>query len=680
MMWIARIAILMLALATFEIKAHEQDLLKTSDINKVMKQILDQHVDQKNFSPNLLQHSLLTYINQFDPQKIYLLESEVIPYTNMSEARLQELLAQYKQQNYTAFKDLNKIIQDAIVRSRKLRKGIEEEAKQSLFQLHAKQPVTLLDKEETNFFAKDTKGLKARLLKDLKEFIASQQKRFGDAIVAQRKARTIEAYEEQMRAVEDQYLFESESGTTLTPAEQENLFTIHVLKALASSLDAHTAFYENSEAYDLRVRLQKEFMGFGLILKDNPQGITVIRLVEDGPAAKSNLIKPGDILQEINGKSIADLSFDKIMEILHDHTQPEISLMLKRPGADEEASRTYQLKLKRATIVLNNDRVDVKSIPFGNGIIGIITLHSFYQNDEGINSEKDVREAVQKLESKGNLKGLILDLRDNSGGFLSQAVKVAGLFITDGIIVISKYSSGEERIYRDVDGKDLYDGPLVVLTSRLTASAAEIVSQALQDYGVALVVGDEHTYGKGTIQTQTVTDNQSSSYFKVTVGKYYTVSGKTPQKEGVKADIIVPGLLENQQIGEEYIQGAVAADQIQPNYSDNLEDIAPEIKGWYLKYYIPKLQHPVTVWRKMIPSLRKNSEYRIAHNKNYQFFLKGIKSPDDYVAAEEEDELSGFDQVKKTYGQDDLQLLEAENIVKDMILMHSLEASEGGKR
>ena len=155
-----------------------------------------------------------------------------------------------------------------------------------------------------------------------------------------------------------------------------------------------------------------------------------------------------------------------------------------------------------------------------------------------------------KLKSQGNLRGLILDLRSNSGGFLSQAVKVAGLFISDGVIVISKYSNGEEKFYRDVDGKTVYDGPLVVLTSKATASAAEIVAQALQDYGVALVVGDEHTYGKGTIQTQTVTDNRSTSYFKVTVGKYYTVSGHTPQKEGVKADIVVPGRWSKEKIGE----------------------------------------------------------------------------------------------------------------------------------
>jgi carboxyl-terminal processing protease len=256
---------------------------------------------------------------------------------------------------------------------------------------------------------------------------------------------------------------------------------------------------------------------------------------------------------------------------------------------------------------------------------------------------------------------------------MSQAVKVAGLFITDGIIVISKYSNGDERIYRDVDGKSVYDGPLIVLTSKATASAAEIVAQALQDYGVALVVGDEHTYGKGTIQTQTVTDNQSSSYFKVTVGKYYTVSGHTPQKEGVKADVVAPGHWNREQIGEMYAD-SLGADVIPAAYDDTLKDVPLNLRAWYIKYYIPKLQKRTLTWLELLPTLRKNSEYRIAHNKNYQYFLKGTGNESE--DAELEEEWNVTDKKNKTYGEDDLQVQETVNILKDMILLHNLEKKE----
>src|SRR5262249_45906772 len=149
-------------------------------------------------------------------------------------------------------------------------------------------------------------------------------------------------------------------------------------------------------------------------------------------------------------------------------------------------------------------------------------------------------------------------------------------------------------------------GPLVVLISRATASAAEIVAQALQDYGVAIVVGDEHSYGKGTIQSQTVTDNEGTSFFKVTVGEYYTVSGNTPQIRGVKSDILVPGILNQEHIGEEYLEDTIKlSDKISPKYQDDLKDIDPELKPWYLRYYIPTIQPKTEFWQKMLPLLKK---------------------------------------------------------------------------
>jgi carboxyl-terminal processing protease len=208
-----------------------------------------------------------------------------------------------------------------------------------------------------------------------------------------------------------------------------------------------------------------------------------------------------------------------------------------------------------------------------------------------------------------------------------------------------------------MDANDLYDGPLVILTSRLTASAAEIVAQSLQDYGVALIVGDDHTYGKGTIQSQTVTDGKDvASYFKVTVGKYYTVSGKTPQLKGVQADIVVPGLLSAQEIGEEYLErsSTLPSDTIASVYNDSLKDIEPSLKSWYMKYYIPNIQRRELEWRSLLPELKKNSASRIFHNHDYQFFLKSLSENPD-----EPDDSA------------DYQLDEAVNIVKDMIYLQS---------
>ena len=655
--------------------AHEQDLLKSSDVSRVMKQILEHHIEKKEITDKIFRHSLSSYLDQFDTRRIYLLENEVSPFVSLSEQKLKLLIDQYKQSDYSIFVQLNTVIQQSIKRSRLLRKEIEKNP--ALFQFKNKNDSSANNSEQVIgyvSFANNVDQLKRRIEEDLENYIRQQRTRYSDVAVLEKKDEILASYEARLRDFESGYLFEDDRGASLPTPEKENLFTIHILKALASSLDAHTSFYQNNEAYDLRVRLEKEFKGVGLVLKDNSDGITVNGMLPGSASEKSGLIRIGDILLKVDGEDVSSHAFDKVMDMLHDSNNPEMILVFKHKDTNKDAEeQAFTVKLKREMIIVNNDRVDSEYEHFGNGIIGKIALHSFYQG-EGISSEKDVREAIQKLQAKGNLKGLILDLRDNSGGFLSQAIKVAGLFITNGIIVISKYSDGEEKIYRDVDGKRIYDGPLIILTSKITASAAEIVAQALQDYGVALVVGDEHTYGKGTIQSQTVTDNGSSSYFKVTVGKYYTVSGKTPQKEGVKADVVVPGHWNDEMIGEEYLD-SMGADKISPHFNDTLSDISPDIRSWYLKYYTPKLQTRRTDWRNMLNTLKKNSEYRIAHNKNYQFYLKGGKSTEkteEPGLETEEEELTALDSKNKNFGEDDLQMKEAVNILKDMVLLHSL--------
>ncbi|MCE2982967.1 MAG: S41 family peptidase [Parachlamydia sp.] len=649
------------------ILAIEQEKLNPSDIERIMDQILSQHVEKREVTEKILKNSIAVFVNQFDSHRMYLLQSEVDPFADLTLHDLGQIEEQYKKKQFTVFQKMNNLFQKAIERSRLLRSQVDKKTKEKFFQQNAQAPKPI---NEERMFAENEEELRQRLLANLEEFVYSQKLRFGEAAAAQKKSYILANYESKLREFENQYLYQNEEGEPLSAKDTDNLFAIHVLKALASSLDSHTSFYQANEAYDMRVRLRKEFQGIGLVLRDKGNEVVVARMLEGSPAAKSGLIEPGDKLLEVNGKSVVDYPFDKVMELLHDESDNSVRLLFMRK--DQEGNeKILNVQLNRTEIIVSTDRVDVSSEPFGNGLIGKITLHSFYQG-EGISSEKDVQEAIEKLKSEGNLRGLILDLRENSGGFLSQAVKVAGLFITNGIIVISKYSNGDERFYRDVDSKVAFDEPLVVLTSKATASAAEIVAQALQDYGAAIIVGDEHTYGKGTIQTQTVTDDKSTSYFKVTVGKYYTVSGKTPQKNGVKSDIVVPGKWSKEHIGEIYLD-TVEADTIPSTYEDRLSDISPDVKSWYMKYYTPTVQAKVTTWENLLPTLRKNSEYRLSNNKNYQLFLTG-KLPDE--DKEEEEELLLSDKKPKTYGVDDLQMTEAVNIVKDMVILHSLEGKK----
>jgi carboxyl-terminal processing protease len=652
---------------------NDSELLKTADVHKIMQQILTQHIGEKQMNAKIIKEGMRIYIDQFDPFRIYLLDDEVQPFLQPTANDVSKDLEEYSQGKFDEFKDLNDVIQKAIARARVIREAVEKN-RNDLFNtaLTSTQPDFSQDPDLKMAFAKNPKELETRIKNNIKRFISDEKNKYGAEKISQNQSKTLLIYNRYFENLENSYLFTNSQNQPLSPVQQENLFTLHVLKALAGSLDAHTTFYNKTEAYDIKVHLEKGFEGVGIVLEQVPNGAILIKsLIDGGPAAKSGIIKAEDQIVSIDGKSTENASLQDVMEQLRGKNGTPVQLVLQRKGEESQGQpNLIKVKLIREEITLNDDRAKFTYENFGNGIIGKVTLNSFYQGENGISSVQDVKNAIKELKQKGNLRGLILDLRDNGGGFLNQAVQVAGLFITNGVVVISKYSDGNERYYRDMDNSAYYTGPLVILTSKATASAAEIVAQALQDYGVALVVGDERTYGKGTIQSQTVTDDSTSTYFKVTVGEYYTVSGKTPQINGVKSDILVPGKLSEEHIGEKYLENALPADSIAPEYKDDLKDVDPSLKQWYLRYYYSTLQPKIETWTKMLPALKRNSAYRIEHNKNYQTFihqLKGIKEE----SSDEEMEAGANEPVKKNFGVNDLQINEAFNIVKDMIMLHA---------
>ena len=589
--------------------------LKQSDVNQIMEQILEEHLGDKEVTTQLIQKALLKYINQFDPQKIYLLQSEVDQFNTLPEKKLAQALVDYRNHNFQIFLELNEVIQKSILRARQI--------KESLTPGEIKNIQTDIN---PNTFALNEKNLKLKIIK----YLATS----GSDLTAH----------------EDEYIF----------VNNENFFLIHVLKSLSSSLDAHTSFVEASEAQTMRLNLQKELIGIGLEVKKKGPDIVVSKVYANSPASKKNISK-NDSLIAINGQSVANLSEESVKAILSNNLDEVKIIDFKR------GDTSLKVALKPDLILVEDSRVDASYEKFNDGIIGVIKLHSFYQGKD-ISSETDVENAILNLKKIASLEGLILDLRDNRGGFLNQAVKVAGLFITNGVVVVSQYADGHKKLFRDLDSKVSFSGPMVVLTSKITASAAEIVAGALQDYGVALVVGDAHTYGKGTIQTQTITSNNDSPYFKVTVGMYYTPSGKTPQKEGVKVDILVPGQWQYIEVGEKYAS-SVSSNRIENNFDDPLNDIKSELKPWYFKYYIPKIQHRSSYWRNYLPTLSAKSEDRIKNSDRYQLLIDEAKKKKSrkYEVQWEAKKSNVSSKI------DEMQLKEALNIVQDMILLDKLE-------
>ena len=223
---------------------------------------------------------------------------------------------------------------------------------------------------------------------------------------------------------------------------------------------------------------------------------------------------------------------------------------------------------------------------------GYIRVPSFYRDfeksrvGEGRNSTKDTRDAIMELRNQG-IEGIILDLRNNGGGSLVDAVDITGLFIDKGPVVQVKNSQGMKRVLNDDDDTLVYDGPLVVLVNRFSASASEIVAAALQDYRRAVVVGGQHTHGKGTVQT--IIDLNENipllhlrryddlGALKATILKFYRVDGGSTQYKGVVPDVVLPSLFQNLKSGEQYLDYSLPWDQDEPvrynAYNDKVGDL-----------------------------------------------------------------------------------------------------------
>jgi carboxyl-terminal processing protease len=396
-----------------------------------------------------------------------------------------------------------------------------------------------------------------------------------------------------------------------------------------------------------------------------------VRIVEGSPASQTNKLKVGDRIVAVDQDPIVGMDITEAVELIRGPQGSIVNLTVLREAKESDSTKEEKLDVEivRGEIVLKESRLETTYEPYGDGIIAILHLYSFYQ-DSTSSSASDVTAAVEKLKTEHKIKGIILDLRNNAGGLLPQAVSVTGLFISKGVVVSVKDNTGQIQHLRNVDSRKIWDGPLVVLTARTSASAAEIVAQTLQDYGRAIVIGDPETFGKGTFQTFTLESanfgkvNPKGEY-KVTRGRYYTVSGKSPQLVGVKADIVVPGIYSQMEIGEKYSKFPVETDEISPNFDDELTDVPLMHRAHLKKVYKTNMQTVMTTYQPYLEVLKKNSTERIAQNKNYQNLLKELEKKDEFIDSAD------------FFGQNDLQLIETSNIMKDLIYFMELSNEHG---
>lgn len=636
-----KILITFLLLITCAVNAKPPELT-SKDAKKKIEEILKAHVSHKTLHSEIIKRSLNNFLDELDPTKTYLIENEVIEWTSPSSNLIELIEKDFKNDSFTQFEKIYDNMLSAIGRRNLIEKSIENT------------PLPT--------------GVSSEIFKDLKW--TKTQEELKDRILALR-ALQLDAAENLDEETKDQFLLKlakrranrEQELNISSKIERQGQLLSYVLKAITSSLDAHTCYFTPSEASQFMIQVQQRLFGIGAQLRDNLNGFSIVKLLEGSPAFLSNKLKVGDRIISVNNEPIVGLDIIEAVDLIRGPQGSKVHLTLLRESSEEEdkATEKFDVEIVRDEIILKDTRFETALEPYGDGVIAHIHLFSFYQDPKS-SSTNDIKEAIEKIKKEHQLLGVVLDLRNNAGGILPQAVSVTGLFISKGIVASIKDNTGKIQHLRHFDADVTWDGPLLVLTNRASASAAEIVAQALQDYGRAIIVGDDHTYGKGsyqsfTLESASVHKINPQGEYKVTRGIYYTVSGKTPQLNGAKADILVPGVLSHLDIGESFAKYPLEGDQIKENFDDDLSDVHPLHRGKMKKLYKNNLQQVLDIYKPYLAVLTQNSAKRIAINQNYQNFLTEIQKTDPSYESME------------AFGQNDLQLEEAFNIIKDLIYM-----------
>ncbi|MFD2176583.1 carboxy terminal-processing peptidase [Veronia pacifica] len=361
----------------------------------------------------------------------------------------------------------------------------------------------------------------------------------------------------------------------LTQTRSEDVFQVY-LNAFAREVDPHTSYLSprNAEQFQSDMNLSLEGIGAVLQLEDD---YTVIRsLVAGGPASKSKKLSPGDriigVAQE--DSSVIDVigwRLDDVVQLIKGPKGSKVKLEVLPEGSN---AKSYKVTLVRDKIRLEDRAVKSEVIEKNGERVGLLTVPSFY-----VGLTEDSKKEIEKLR-KDNVKGIIIDLRNNGGGALSEATTLTGLFINSGPIVQVRDSYGRVRVNTDNDNRTFYAGPLTVMINRYSASASEIFAAALQDYGRAIVVG-EQSFGKGTVQQHKSLNkiydlfDKPVGHIQYTIQKFYRIDGGSTQNLGVVPDISFPSAVDPAETGESVEDNALPWDSIDPAAYRKFGEVAP---------------------------------------------------------------------------------------------------------
>ncbi|MFH0783643.1 MAG: carboxy terminal-processing peptidase [Pseudomonadota bacterium] len=552
------------------------------------KQLPALHFSDKVINDELAKAAFHLYIKRLDYQKRFLLKKDVeqlaafAPYIddNLANGRIT-----LPDTGYDIFNEKIDLVQKA-VEAMLANNTVKISTTTGVFLVGSfdvqKKESYETDPEKTDF-SENMSELKERWRKILKAQVIAQ---YLDLVEEQEKSKKEEKVEKKGEVAlwqEALTKVNKRNKTFFLRLRQETLQDHYdrFFDCVARAFDPHTNYIPpaGKEQFDISMRGSLE--GIGALLREDDGFIKVIRIIPGSASARQGTLKAEDIILQVAQEKeepvdITDMRLRDAVRLIRGPKGKAVSLTVKTIDGS-----TQVIKIVRDVVQI--EETFVKSTIFesvGGKKTGYIYIPTFYRDFEGTrngskgrNSTDDTLKEIVELK-KQNVNGIVLDLRDDGGGALIDAVDIAGLFIKSGPVVQVKNSFGDKRILSDTDEREYYDGPLVVLVNKFSASASEIVAAALQDYKRAVVVGGKHTHGKGTVQTiidlnENIPLLHISKYddlgaLKVMIQKFYRVNGSSTQYKGVEPDIFLPNLFEHVKSGERYLDYSLPWDSIEP--------------------------------------------------------------------------------------------------------------------
>ena len=608
-------SIQLIVLSFFTFQAYSEQL-SCRQIDKIQHQFLKHHIIHTKLTPELRDRVLNQFIKNLDREKVYFLQSDI----NNIKRKNKRLFSDLKKKKcpglYYIYNIYSKRVNERINYAKSILNDKFRFSKNTKY---------IMD-EDLKTHPKSTKEANQKMKAYLEYQVANVYLFEKDlpkavnqvALIFHNIKKQVLSWKPQLNPFEIRNC-NKKSRNSFKVCKPTKWFS-NYLNAYSQSLDSHSSYLDNEDLEEFYISMNLELEGIGATLSSRFGYTIVERLVPGGAAARSKQIQVKDKILEVgqNRNKLINIFGERIEDVVSIIRGPkgtEVFLKISRKG--KEGKNTISVvRLIRDRVDLKEEGASIsyhkKKIKGKSYKIGLLKVPSFYgSHGMGKSVTKDIKKLLSSAK-KEKIQALVLDLSNNRGGSLDEAVDLSGLFFARGTVVKqSEKNNPKPQILKDYDKRIFYNGPLVVLTNRLSASASEIVSGTLQDYERAVVVGGDHTFGKGSVQSVEHLFAKLGA-IKTTVGLYFIPSGKSTQNIGVSSDIVFPSPFDVDELGEKNLDYALPSQKVKSFQSPPSDIFSPGKNNW----------KPLN--QKIIRQLKTASQNRIAKNEKFQKIKKKL--------------------------------------------------------